>query len=399
MLNIRIFVNIALVISLYFLSYYIYLGISNPIPTLGDDWDYHIPISRSILDGSFISPPQHTYFARYYPGSSEAINSILLLLDIPLALSSIIAIIALFYACYYLSITFRLKKELSMLYAASFCTLTVILRWANKVSIDAWLTVFFIYSIILLEKPRKTIAYFLLLGFACGMLIGTKYTGVIYFVLLFIIFIKKLWTYIDFKRILAFILTFSIFGLFWYFRNYYATGSIMPYCLNTQPCPNPGSILFLWEELISHPLIILDSLFGEYKLWSFAPIILIIFFFSNKSKGSFPYGFITLTIIGLLNLIFYFTLPTSKEPWQTVSTMRYLLPAYAPMILAVFILFQKFKKETILGYIVIANMLPTLSMAYYPKLVLIYLTISLLLIYLMDKRNSPPIAEIHKSKM
>lgn len=133
MRNIKTIVNIALIIALYYLVYYIYIGIINPIPSPGDSWDYHIPIAKSILDGSFMHP---SYFRWYYPGASEEINSLFIFFRIPLTLSNIFAAFALFICCRTLALKFRLNRYYSLLFALTFVTLNVILRWSNAVSID-----------------------------------------------------------------------------------------------------------------------------------------------------------------------------------------------------------------------------------------------------------------------
>jgi hypothetical protein len=372
----KVLLNICLLIALYYFVYFVYTGLLHPIPSLGDDWDYHIPISRSILDGSFLHPPPYTYFARYYPGSAEAINSLLILLHIPLTLSSIFAVAVLFYACFLLGRTFHLDRELSLLYASAFCTLTVILRWANKVSIDVWLTVFFLLGIVLLVKPKPSLRSFFALGITSGMLIGTKYTGLVYLLLLLVVFGRNVLVHLSLKRFLAFCLPFFVFGVFWYLRNYLIVKTPWPVC-TTHNCLTMTNTWYLWQELLRVPAGVGNALFGEYKLWAFAPLFALAALVWLRSRSApLPYGFAPLSILGLACFLFYWMLPTSQASWQTVSTIRYTLPAYATLILSVFLLARQYHQETALGYGVIANMLPVLSMTYYPKLVFIYLPLS-----------------------
>src|SRR6185437_4487196 len=111
--SIRVITNIGIIIALFYFTYYTYYGITHPIPAPGDSWDYHIPIAQSILNGSFFTLPHVTIPQRFYPGSSEAINSLLILLHIPLTLSNILAMIVLFFCLYKLARCFRLKQYYS----------------------------------------------------------------------------------------------------------------------------------------------------------------------------------------------------------------------------------------------------------------------------------------------
>src|ERR1700753_42796 len=94
-MQIRTLAQVALLIFLYSIIYAFYTGLLNPVPTLGDSYGYHIPISLGILNGSFLNP--HNFTAKTFvflfnPGASEAINSLLFLIHIPLTISNVFAI-------------------------------------------------------------------------------------------------------------------------------------------------------------------------------------------------------------------------------------------------------------------------------------------------------------------
>src|SRR6266403_623487 len=129
----RNIVAICLIIASYYFVYYLFLGFVNPIPAPGDSWDYHIPISKAILDGSFLHPNTHLLSKQYFPGSSEAINSIFLLFHIPLTVSNLFAILVLAICCYKLALTFHLKRDYALLFALTFVTLNAVVRWMNAV--------------------------------------------------------------------------------------------------------------------------------------------------------------------------------------------------------------------------------------------------------------------------
>jgi len=82
--KIKLLANVCLLIALYYFIHFTYIGVLQPIPVLGDSWDYHIPIAHTILDGNFLHSSDFRIPQWYYPGSSEAINSLFILIHIPL---------------------------------------------------------------------------------------------------------------------------------------------------------------------------------------------------------------------------------------------------------------------------------------------------------------------------
>jgi hypothetical protein len=404
MKKIEILTKACLLIGLYYLIYYIYSGIINPIPSLGDSWDYHIPIAINILDGNFLSHPpdiiSHWHYPDtskaltkipqwYYPGSSEAINSLLILLHIPLTLSNIFATIVLFICLWKLALTFRLDKYYSLLFATAFCTLNVVVRWLNAVSIDIWIAIWFALSIILLEHPRKSFFYFIKLGLVLGMLIGSKYTATYFIVVLLLFYIRNLLQYINISRFLIFLIPFTIFGLFWYIRNYFLTGNPF-YPLSKFGFKGPFSLNdTVLIETIRYPIEMINAAFEEYHLWIFTVLIaLVVIFYQYIIVKKFTLSNMQkLFLIGLINSILYLNFPTSPQAWIMVSSFRYSLPAFIPLILATFMLAAKYRKEGLIGYIVIANMISVLTMTYYPKLILIYLPLCLLIFYFLNKND------------
>lgn len=377
---------IAFIISAYFLIYYFYQGILHPIPLAGDSFDYHIPIETSILNGSFLNPIHFTQFRWFYPGSTEALNSVFIILHIPLTLSNLFATIVLFFTCLKLGLTFLKNKYFSLLFASIVISLNVIVRWLNAVSIDIWLTIFFLISLIMLEKPQKKISYFLKLGLVTGMIIGSKYSAILFLIPLFLVYGKSIVSKLNLSRFMAFIIPFSTVGLFWYIRNLLVTKN--PFY--------PVSILwFKGKELfignvfnvsVKYPIQMFNAFFGEYKLWILAPIFALLFIiYRVYKKQFFLNGISKIFIIGLINFIIYFSFPTSYQPWIMVSSLRYSYPVFIPLILGIFILSQNYKKEDLLGYFSIINALPVLSMVFYPKLVLILLPVTIIFLYLFGK--------------
>lgn len=401
---IRTITLISLVIFCYYLTYYLYSGITNPIPAPGDSWDYHIPIALSILDGNFLTltkdyisgwyyPGTETTLTKipqwYYPGSSEIFLGFFILSGIPMTLSNILPMLFLFFVCYKLARIFDLNQYLALLFAITLLSLNAVLRWANAISIDMWIAVWFVLSIILLEHPKKTLSYFAKLGFVLGMFIGSKYTALYFVFILLIFYIKKLIPYLTLSRFLVFLAPLSFFGLFWYIRNYLVTQN--PF----YPLPFfgfPGKNLFgeytLINALLTHPIEFFNAAFGEYKIWLFSILLSMWYLiYTFVIKKQFPGNSLTkLFFLGTANFFLFLTFPTSEQSWIMVSSFRYSLPVFIPLILGVFLLASKYKKEELLGYFVIANMLPVLSMVYYPKLVIFYFPITLFIICFINKK-------------
>lgn len=392
MSEIKHFALISLIIACYYFTFYIYWGLITPLQP-GDSFDYHIPISKSILDGSFLNP-EYEQVKQYFPGSSEAINSIFIALNIPLTLSNIFAIFILTICCYKLGTTFRLNRYYALLFALTIFTSNAIIRWMNAVSIDIWIAVYFIAIIILLEKPKKSFSYFLKLGFFTGMIIGSKYNAFYYILILFMVYVKNLYYCVNWRRFIIFLIPVTIFGLFWYIRNYIAAQNpFYPISMFGFPgISNFGGYLntenAFWRMSLIYPSDIFNAAFGEFKLWIFSIFIviaeLIRKYFINKE---YRYDQnIRIYIIGTLAFILFLTYPTEKHTWIMVSSFRYSFPAFITLILGVFIIAAKYKKERIVCLISLGSMLNVISMAYFPKLLLIYLPLALLIFYAFENK-------------
>jgi len=395
-MEIRTLAKVALLIFLYYVIYAFYGGLLNPSPVLGDSFTYHIPISLAILNGSILNPHNFTtktFVFMFNPGSSEAINSLLILLHIPLTLSNVIAVVILTFSAFFLGLRFKLAYYYALLFAVSISTLTVIDRWINFVNIDIWLAVFFTLALTLLKEPKKSYRYFFLLGFILGMLVGSKYSAWPFLIVLLIVYGKSLIKSLSLKRFLVFFLPFSVFGLFWYIRNYLAVGNpVWPICTLSLPCNKlyyTTAYYQMWHMTLQYPSIMVNAFFGEYKLWSLSLILPIIILYAKlKRKDKLPHDVLLLCFIGIVNFLFLAVAPTDRYSWIMVSSFRYSYPMFIPLILSIFMLASYYKKEAWLGFFAIANMFPALTMSYYPKLVLFYIPIAILCFYLL-KQHEP----------
>lgn len=399
--NLSVISKIALIFFTYLLTYYLFLGIKTPIPAQGDSFDYHIPISLTIINGDFLNLSANTeifqrgVFAQalrkmpqwYYPGSSETINSIFIYFGIPLTLSNILAALVLALTLYKLGRGFKLPQNYSLLFSLSFVTLNAVVRWLNAVSVDFWVTTWFAWAILLLENPKKNVSYFAKLGLALGMLIGSKFIALYLFLTIFAIYFRKIINYLNPKNAVAFALPFCL-GLFWYVRNFALTGNpFYPVAVLGFKGPFYESERIL-NEITGHPLDFFNASYGEFHLWIFSILLAIFVICWKVYVKDFKLDNSTkLFIIGIVNLIFFLNFPSSSQPWIMVSGMRYVLPAFMCLMLGTFIYFKKIGKEEFLGYFALGNMLPVISMIYYPKLIFIYLPISLILFNFLKEED------------
>lgn len=383
----RIFALVGGTVFLFYLIYHIYVGIMHPIPGLGDSWDYHIPISKMILNGTFLAPSHVRLVQWYYPGSAEAINSLLIFLQIPLTLSNVFAIIVLFFVCWKLAGVFGLAYYEAFFFATTIVTLNVFVRWYSAVSVDIWLAIFFLISLVFLERPKRSVSYFLQLGFFLGMLIGTKYSGWYYLVILLFVYSRQLREVISTRGILTFLLPFSFFGLFWYIRNeILVSNPFFPMIFFNLP----GGMNFpfkVWNVAISRPKEMLDSFFAEYKIWVLSlPIAVFSFINMLRVKKFHPLSSQDrLFMIGIFCFIVFLISPSEKQSWIIVSSFRYSYVTFIPLILGVFLWAKSYSKLQFLSLISIASMIVVSSLMYYPKLTLFYIPAVISMAYVLER--------------
>ncbi len=155
-IKLRILAKISLILIAYIIIYYIFNGI-NLHTFEGDSINYHIPIAKSYLNGTVANPLyiKGVPFLKYSPGSSEGILAIMMFLKLPWNIYNVLAAVSLFLISLYVGKTFKLGKNLSLIFATSIIGLHGIVRWLNTQVIDIWLSVFFLLSIYLLENPNK----------------------------------------------------------------------------------------------------------------------------------------------------------------------------------------------------------------------------------------------------
>lgn len=389
-MKVQLLTKISLIFFLYVLVSYFYAGITTR-PTEGDSLAYHIPIAKSIVNGSFLHP-KYTNDHEYFPGSFEVLLAGFILLHIPLNIYNVLAIIVLFFAAKYLGSVFGLKQDYATIFAVTICTLNTILRWATSQTVDIWLGVFFLLALALFKKPQKSLWYFLLLGISLGMLIGTKYSGPVFAALLFVLFIKSFLGNLNLRRFIVFILPVAVLGIFWYIRNYYAIGN--PFYPFDTPFfkgikGNPILQFPIWKAILTNPVSMLNAFFGEYMLWAITVFLVPVVYAYSVCKKQHVDQIKHLLILSVCNLVVFLLLPSDTSYQIHVSQFRFAYPVFIPLILCAFILAKEYKKEEALTFLSLGNMFTVPTLGYHPKLLFFYLPVVFFFVFSGKLRGGP----------
>lgn len=390
--------KICVLFFLYIVVSYLFIGLTT-VPHEGDSLNYHIPIAKAYLDGNIFHPDKivGAQFLRYSPGAAEGVLAVLFFFRIPPNLYNVLGVVLLFFALKLLGERFGLNKNFNLVFASGITTLTGVVRWLDTQTIDIFLATFFVLSLYLLQKPEKKNSYFLLLGMSLGLLVGSKYSGLLFAAVLILVYSRKIIKYLNFSNIIAFLIPFSFLGLSWYLRNYMVTGN---------PFYPQGFLFFkdggytildtqVWRVFLSSPFGFfgtLNAAISEYMILVLSvPIVLFIVIKSLVKKSLFKLSseVLILTLVGILNLCIYFFLPSDYKDYIMVSVMRYSYSAFIPFILALFILAKKHKREEELVLIVLVSMFFTgFPQTFNPKLIFLFVPIALLYFYQIRRYKS-----------
>lgn len=376
---------------IFFIIFWLYNGFTT-IPREGDSLTYHIPIAQDILSGNVLHPSKNGYALNYYPGASEGILAVFILTRIPLNLYNFLSWLLLIPTCYFLARVYGLKTHLSLTYTFSVSTFLAVFQLIPNQTIDIWLVFYFSILLFLLNKPKRSLLYFLTLGLFSGLLIGSKFSGPIYLIVLLVFFAKPLAKVVSLSRIIVFFLPFTIVGLSWYIRNLMLTGNPL----------YPQGFLFLegnnnfdllqwvgWKTLLLPfgLLNIIQALFVEYLLWGlvvFLPFIYFIFIKAGRIKKNKDTAM--LIIIGFINTLIFFILPSTAD--NIVTYLRYLFPAIFPLVLAAFLLLKSNKYEK---YLIVFSLLNGIfiitQLPYRPKIFIVTLAVLGVVTVIGNKRE------------
>lgn len=350
------------------------------LPIEGDSIAYHIPIAKNLWNGGLLNPQDILHF---YPSIGEAILSVFMMLHIPLNMFNILAIVFLFFGAQRLGREYGLSKDVAIVFAVALCTMQLTMRWMFTQVVDIWVAVFFIYSLILLHKPSKSLTYYVSLGITMGLLIGTKNSTPVFALILLIFYRQNFTKHLTLKRFLSFLLPVVVLGCFWYIRNSVIMGNpLYPQAvLSFKGSPNWNILEWhVGEIVLMKPLNMFNAFVSEYMIWIFA---LLVPFVTSKNENVK-----TLARLGYCNLLFFLYLPTTPEYNIMVSSFRYSYPAFIPLILCIFLLSQEYKNELQLGIIVFLNMLVLIVPPYRPKILFVLLSLLWMIWYYVDRKST-----------
>lgn len=379
----------------FVLLYFAYLAVTITPVQLGelDSLTYHIPIAESISRGNFVDLSHIKQGLGYYPAVGEIILSLFVKFNIPLNLFNVLGLILLFLGCRHTAGVFGLNKMTSLVFATTFSLLPTVLRLVLTQTIDIWLAVFFLWSLSLLQKPKRSGLYFLKIGFTLGLLAGVKYSGILLVLILLVVYSRKLFTVLTTRRFIAFSIPFLILGLSWYVRNWMITGNpIYPVAfLNWQADSNFHATDWTSVKVLFEPggiWLMIQALISEFLFWSLVPLLVILFSFYSKIKKQKDLlkDLRPLIILAVINFIIFLPQPSLFDAQIVVSNMRFVYPVMIPLMLSMFLIAKKLrilKEITFIALLSSISVLPQLE--YMPKLVIVWL-IFIVILFVKQKK-------------
>lgn len=375
-----LFAKICVISVVYIFFYYSYIGLISPV-TPGDSTGYHIPIAKSILDGSFLYPRSPEFMVNpvmFYPGSSEAILSVFILLHIPLNLYNIFALGLLFISCLFLGTRFFRQRSSAVIFATAVISLPLMTQWVITQFVDYWFAVFFVVILFLLQAPRKSLKYIFLLGIASGFLIGTKYSGPFTLAILFFVYYKEIYRIVSLRTVTVFGVVAFVSGGFWYLRNLIFTGN--PYFPQNLLATDKDFLKFkVFDSMIEHPYMMFDALLHQYAAWSFVALIVPIVFYVTYAKldRTVRLSLVKLMIVSLLCFVVFGILPSEPGSYtHYISTYRYSMTMFIPLMLMLFIFAELYKQYVLLYMYVFVTMLTFPQLSHHPKLIFLFLPVT-----------------------
>lgn len=356
-------------------------------PTEGDSLDYHIPYAKAFLKGVIFEPYKietRNPYLRFYPANAEAVLSLFIFSGVPLGLFNVLAIGILFIVCIKLGLTFKLNPHLAIMFAVSVCTMDSILRWVDTQIIDIWLLLFFLISLLFLERLKSSAKSFLRTGTALGVLIGVKFSAPFIAIGLVLVYLKKIMDNITPKNIVLLLIPIILFGGVWYARNQLVAGNLFyPVPFFSLPGVRPlifgPSVFTVFSGSLFGFLGTLNAFISEFMIWSIMIPLTVGFYVRDLKTGrlnlnSLP---VRLISIGFLALLVAFNLPSALDTNIMVSSFRYFYAAVVPFILFSFIYWEKKGYSMPLLVCLLTNIaFVGFPLGFYPKLLIIAVPIS-----------------------
>jgi len=370
----------------FLLTHYLFVGITT-LPSEGDSINIHIPIAQRILSGKILLPLNHNIDSMY-PAASELILALFIGLHFSLNLYNVLAIVLLFFTLVALGRTFTLSKPMSIFFAISITTLYGVLRYVDTQKIDVWMLVFYALSLLLLKKSKKGIRDFFLLGITLGMVIGSKYSGPFYAIILLCFYLKDLVKQLNVYKFFIFFIPLCILGATWYIRNYSNFGNPFypqPFLFFTG---DPHALYYAWpywKVALMFPQLVVNAFISEYMIWVVTLVILPIVLFGNVLFKKFPEinSEKRILFLGIINFIFFIFLPSAPAHDYTaiVYGIRYSFPAFLVLQLSLFCIAKKYNLDKLLAIVVFTNLIfLLLPVNYHAKLLFLFVPIITILI-------------------
>lgn len=389
----KIIAYIFLILMLIIFGCFFYQGIKNPIPV---SIDYNIPIAHSIVSGEFLTINSAIPYY-YFPGSSNLFLALFITFGWPINLFGLMGWTFLFFIAFKLAQRFALSNAMAVIYTGSICTTMSVVRTVGDQSIDKWLCAWFLMALYLLEKPEKNWKFAVLVGLSLGMLIGTKYSGPLFFIALLLVYGKRLFQALNIKRFFLAGGMFTLTGLFWYIRNLILEGSPL-YPANLpflKGFPNyTQQDWMVWKVIIQYPPAIPDlinSFLSEYLVWAFSGAVVFGFIvYSLRKKKQVDENIKRLSLLGLTTgaacLFLPITTPYRIELFHIISDMRYIYIHVFILMLVVYLLAIKYKRTVEISSVALLNAIPIFSFVpYLPKIYLLVIFFAILLYFKRPK--------------
>lgn len=379
-----VFIWISLAIFLYFLLYFIYIALTTTPVQINesDSLGQHIPLAKAILEGKLFNPPPLHRGLGFYLPIGEIILALFIKLNIPLGFYNIVPYLLLFFLSFKLAKLSKLNDSMAIVFATAVCSINSILRLVPTQKNDIWVDVFFVWTLYLLQKSKKDLKYFSILGISTGLLIGVKYSGIVYVLILFIVVFTKLKRFVNFGNIIAFVIPVFIFGLSWYLRNFFVIGnpfypvSVLGFKGNPDFVVPKGYQNF---STLRYSYLAVEAFISEYLIWALVPLFLIIIFIRNNKILNDAK---TILIIGVLSFSTYLMSPTEFTRVNFTSNVRFLHISFILFILSLFLVAKKLKNEAEIKSIAILNSIAVFPMfRYQPKLIILWISV-LVIIYI-----------------
>ncbi|OGD08319.1 hypothetical protein A2397_03760 [Candidatus Amesbacteria bacterium RIFOXYB1_FULL_44_23] len=317
--------KLAVGIWLMTLGYFGYLG-ATTLPSEGDSLAYHLPIAKLVETGEWTKRENFYDAMMYYPSYGETVVAGFIKMGIPANLFNVLGWVVFSGVAFGLGRRLGLGRDQAVIAAVTVAMWPTVVRLLNNQTIDIWVGIWWMAALRQLlmlgksEKPKNAagIKNWVWLGIYLGLLVGTKYSGVFYAVILAGVYGSTLWR-TSTRQKMGFGLAFLLIGGFWYVRNWLVIGNPV-YPAQVLGFVGVSELAYFswrpWMTVIRYPGLLVSALVSEYLVWSLgllAPLII-----RNK-----------LILLGLLNLTVFLILPSSYV--NVVSDMRYNLVVFLPI--------------------------------------------------------------------